>query len=158
MPVRLSHWQSQISNACSKMTGQWSDRSEMSSCKTLSPPDPVSYSRGLALKIWTLFWRRKCCAGMDMWNAPILLSRQPLTYKLMESVGLGGPRWHVTWAQLTARDCREWKLSAIDPHDRYTWRSGVIDIPGDLVWDLPCMQQASYLEGGPIDVMWVPAR
>ena len=26
----------------------------------------------------------------------------------------------------------------------------MIDISGDLVWDLPCMQQASYLEGGPL--------
>ena len=24
----------------------------------------------------------------------------------------------------------------------------MIDIPGDLVWDLLCVQQASYLEGG----------
>ena len=22
-------------------------------------------------------------------------------------------------------DCEDWKLSAIDPHDRHTWRSGV---------------------------------
>ena len=29
----------------------------------------------------------------------------------------------------------------------------MIDIPGDLVCDLPCMQQASYLEGGPL--MWM---
>ena len=29
------------------------------------------------------------------------------------------------WKQLTERDRREWKLSAIDPHDRDTWRSGV---------------------------------
>ena len=29
----------------------------------------------------------------------------------------------------------------------------MIDIPGDLVWDLPYMQQASYLEGGPL--MWI---
>ena len=27
-----------------------------------------------------------------MWNAPTVQSRQPLTYRLMESVGLGGPR------------------------------------------------------------------
>ena len=37
------------------------------------------------------------------------------------------------------------------------WSSGLstlmIDIPGDLVWDLPCVQQASYLEGGPL--MWM---
>ena len=31
----------------------------------------------------------------------------------------------MTWKQLTERDCREWKLLAINPHDRHTWRSGV---------------------------------
>ena len=31
----------------------------------------------------------------------------------------------MTWRQLKERDCREWKLLAIDPHDRDTWRSGV---------------------------------
>ena len=29
----------------------------------------------------------------------------------------------------------------------------MIEICGDLVWDLPCVQQASYLEGGPL--MWM---
>ena len=53
-------------------------------------------------------------AGMDMWNAPTVQSRQPLTYR---------PK--MTWKQLTERDHIEWKLSAIDPHDRDTWRSGV---------------------------------
>ena len=38
--------------------------------------------------------------------------------------GKRGPwRPKMTWEQLTERDCRERKLSAIDPHD----------IPGDLV-------------------------
>ena len=37
--------------------------------------------------------------------------------------GPGMPK--MTWKQLTERDCREWKLSVIDPHDRYTWRSSV---------------------------------
>ena len=37
-----------------------------------------------------------------------------------------GPRRpKMTWKQLTERDRREWKLSAIDPHDRDTWKSGV---------------------------------
>ena len=45
----------------------------------------------------------------------------------------------MTWKQLTERDCRELKLSAINPHDRRTWRSGV--------------RSASYLEGGPL--MWM---
>ena len=30
----------------------------------------------------------------------------------------------MTWKKLTERDCREWKLSAIDPRNRHTWRSG----------------------------------
>ena len=39
----------------------------------------------------------------------------------------------MTWKQLTERDCREWKLSAINPHDRDTWRSAMraaIQLPG----------------------------
>ena len=34
--------------------------------------------------------------------------------------GPGRPK--MTWKQLTEKDHREWKLSAIDPHDRDTWR------------------------------------
>ena len=37
--------------------------------------------------------------------------------------GPGRPK--MTWKQLTERDCSKWKLSAIDPHDRHTCRSGV---------------------------------
>ena len=122
------------------MTGQWSDRSAMSDCKTLSPPGPVSYLWGLVLRSWISFWRRENSDDMDMWNTPMVLSRQPLTYRLMESIGLGGLRWHGNSWQ---RGIAEWKLSAINRHDRHT-------VPGGLVWDLPCVQQASYLEGGPL--------
>ena len=93
IPVRLGHWQSQTPSVCSEMTGQWSDRSAMSDHKTLSPPGPMSYLCGLALRTWISFWRREDYTGMDMWNAPMVQSRQPLTYRLMESVGLGGPKW-----------------------------------------------------------------
>ena len=55
--------------------------------------------------------------------------------------GPGRPK--MTWKQLTERDFREWKLSAIDPHDRHTWRSGVRS----------AIRAASQLSGrGPIDV------
>ena len=63
--------------------------------------------------------------------------------------GPGSPK--MTWKQLTERDCREWKLSAINPHDRHTWRSGVRS----------AMRAASQLSGrGPtdVDVAPVPAR
>ena len=61
------------------------------------------YLCGLALRIWTSFWRREDFNGLDMWNAPVVQSRQPLTYRLMESMGLGGlnkrPTGHdsLTW-------------------------------------------------------------
>ena len=61
--------------------------------------------------------------------------------------GPGGPK--MTWKQLTERDCRE--SSAINPHDRHTWRSGVRS----------AMRAASQLSGrGPtdVDVAPVPAR
>ena len=63
--------------------------------------------------------------------------------------GPGRPK--MTWKQLTERDCREWKLSAINPHDRHSWRSGVRS----------AMRAASQLSGrGPtgLDVAPVPAR
>ena len=62
--------------------------------------------------------------------------------------GPGRPK--MTW-KLTERDCREWKLSAINPHDRRTWRSGVRS----------AMRAASQLPGrGPtdVDVAPVPAH
>ena len=37
----------------------------------------------------------------------------------------GLERPEMTWQQLTERDCREWKMLDIDPHDRHTWRSGM---------------------------------
>ena len=56
--------------------------------------------------------------------------------------GLEGPRWHgSSWQRGIAESgsSRQWTL--------------MTDIPGDLVWDLPCLQQASYLERGPL--MWM---
>ena len=70
----------------------------------------------------------------------------------IEVDGKRGPgRPKMTWKQLTERDCREWKLSAINPHDRHSWRSGVRS----------AMRAASQLSGrGPtsVDVAPVPAR
>ena len=59
MPVRLGHWQSQTSNVCSGMTGQWIDRSAMSSHKTLSSSGPMGYLCRFALRIWTFLKERR---------------------------------------------------------------------------------------------------
>ena len=65
--------------------------------------------------------------------------------------GKCGPgRLKMIWKQLIERDRREWKLSAIDPHDRDTWRSGV----------RTAMHAASQLPGrGPtvVDMAPIPA-
>ena len=149
MPAGLGHWQSQTSSICSEMTGQWSDRSAMSNHKTLSPPGPMSYLWGLALRIWTSFWRREDSDGMDMWNAPMVQSRQPLTSRLMESAGLGGPRWHGnSWQRGIAESGSSWPSALMI--DIHTWRSGVRS----------AMRAASQLSGwGPtcVDVAPVPA-
>ena len=63
--------------------------------------------------------------------------------------GPGRPK--MTWKQLTESDHREWKLSAIDRHDRDTWRSGVKS----------AMRAASQLPGRRptvVDVAPIPAR
>ena len=74
------------------------------------------------------------------------------TYFDIQIVGKHGPgRPKMTWKQLTERDCREWKLSDINPHDGDTWRSGVRS----------AMCAASQLPGrGPtfVDMAPVPAR
>ena len=77
---------------------------------------------------------------MDMWNTPTVQSRQPLT-QVNGKRGPGMPK--MTWKQLTERDRRDWKLSAIDPHDRDTWRS-----------DVRSAMHAASLEGGPLLWIW----
>ena len=52
------------------------------------------------------------------------------------------------WKQPTERDCREWKVTAIKPHNRHTWRPGVKS----------AMRAASQQPGrGPTDVNVAPA-
>ena len=63
----------------------------------------------------------------------------------------------MTWKQRTQRDHREWKLSAIDPHDRDTWRSGV----RSAMRAASSKRAASQLPGrGPtvVDMAPIPAR
>ena len=125
------------------MTEQWSDRSAMLNHKTLRPSGPLSYLHGSALKTWSSYWTREGSAGMDTWNAPTVQSRQPLTYRLMESVGLGGPRWFGSSWQRGVAESGSSQLSTL-----------MTEIPGDLVWDLSCVQQASCLKGGPLLWIW----
>ena len=89
------------------------------------------------------YWKKEGSACIDMWNAPMMQSRQPLTYRLMESMGLGGPRWLGSSWQRGITESGSSQLS-----------TPMTETPGDLVWDLPCVQQASCLEGGPLLWIW----
>ena len=76
---------------------------------------------------------------MDTWNIP---KGAVKTASDIQVDGKHGPdRPKMTWKQLTERD--EWKFSAIDPDDRFTWRSGVRS----------AMRAANQLPGrGPTDM------
>ena len=73
-------------------------------------------------------------------------SEQHVIYRLMAGGGAGRPK--LTWKKLKERDCREWKLTTVDPQERSTWRSGVRS----------AMHAASQLPGkGSTDVDDAPA-
>ena len=131
MPARLGHWRSRTFSVCSEMTGQWSDRSAMSGCKTLSQwatcvawhwgsgPHSEGEKTSMVWTCGTLQW----CNQDSLWQ-------------------LG---WWKAWAWEAQND--------MEAADREGLQRVEADVPGDLVWDLPCVQQASYLEGGPL--MWM---
>ena len=48
-----------------------------------------------------------------------------LVYSSLHGGGWGAGRPKLTWKKLTEKDCREWKLTTVDPQERSTWRSGV---------------------------------
>ena len=67
-------------------------------------------------------------------------------------IQIDGRRWgreaHLTWKKLMKRDCREIKLTTVDPQERSTWRSCVRS----------AMRAASQLPGKvPTDVDDAPA-
>ena len=120
----------------------------MSSHKTLSSPDAMSYLQGLTMRIWTLF-----CEDLDL----ILKERRLHWYRHVECSngaiktvfdiqvdgkrGLERPK--MTWQQLTEKDCKEWKLLAIVPNDIHIWydiyHGAASQLPGrgPLMWMLP---------------------
>ena len=91
---------------------------------------------------------RLCSEGLDL----ILKERRLRCYGHVEpSTGAVKTAFHIqvdgkhrpgrskmTWKQLTEKDCREWKLSAINL---------MTDIPGDLVGDLPACNKPAIWKG-----------
>ena len=133
---------------------QWNDRAMIRQICNVRPQDVVTtWSNELLARLGIedldliLKERRLCWYGhVERSNGAI---KTAFHIQVEGKHGLGRPK--MTWKQLIERDCREWKLSAINPHDRNMWRSGVRF----------AMRAASQLSGrGPIDVdvAPVPAR
>ena len=142
MPARLGHWQKPNLQCL-----QRNDRAMIRQICNVRSQDVVTIRSNellarLGIEDLTSFWRREGSAGMDMLNAPMVQSRQPFSYRLRESVGLGGPRWHESSWQRGIAESGSSRLSTL-----------MIKVCGDLVWDLPCVHQASYLQGDPL--MWM---
>ena len=115
--------------------------------KTLPPSGPLSYLLGIEDLDFILKERRLRWYGhVERSNSAV---KTAFDIQVNRKRGPGRPK--MTWKQLTESDRREWKLSAIDPHDRDTWRSGVRS----------AMRAASQLPGnGPtvVDMTTIPAR
>ena len=114
MPVRLGHWQSQTSNVCSEMTGQWSDRSAMSSHKNCH---------------YQVQWAT--CAAWH-WGLDLILKEKALLWNTPCSQD---SLWHTGWWKAWAWEVQD-DTEAADreglqrtealsywPNDRHTWRS-----------------------------------
>ena len=101
------------------------------------------FGRGICHLLWWLFfWEREGFAGLGMWSIRVVQSEQHMICRLMASWGQGGPSKHGrNWQRKTA-------VSGSSP--QLTLKKGA---PGDQVWDLLCVQLASYLERGPL--MWM---
>ena len=93
----------------------------MSGRKTLSPPGPVIYLCGLALRILELILKERRLRWYGHVERSSVAIKTAFDIQVDGKRGPGRPK--MTWKQLTEKDCREWKLSAINPHDRRTWRS-----------------------------------
>ena len=131
---------------------QRNDRAMIRQICSVRPQDVVTtrsnelFAR-LGIEDLGLILKEEGSIGMDMWNAPMV---HKTTFHIQVEGKRGPGRPKMTWKQLTERDCREWKLSAINPHDRNMWRSGVRS----------AMHAASQLSGREptdVDVTPVPA-
>ena len=138
------------SSVCSGMTEQWSDRSAMSGRVIVTTRSNELLAR-LGIEDLDLILKERRLR----WYGHV--ERSNGAVKTAFHIQVEGKRWpgkpKMTWQQLTERDCREWKLLAINPHDRHAWRSG-----------MRCaMRAASQLSergvgGTDVDVAPVPSR
>ena len=141
MPVKLGHLSRRTCSACNAMIGPWSDRSAVSSQRMWPLYGQANYWQSFSLRTSTSFWEREGFAGLGMWSVQVVQSEQHMIYRLKA----GGCR--EAWANMEETD-RKTAMSGTSP--QLTLKKGA---PGDQVWDLLCVQLASYLERGPL--MWM---
>ena len=85
------------------------------------------------------FWERVGLAGLGMWSVLVVQSEQQVIYRLMAGEGQGRPSLHGrNWRKETEMSGSSRQLIL---------KKGA---PGDQVWDLLCVQLASYLKRGPL--------
>ena len=126
---------------------QWNDRAIVRQICSINPEDVARVRSSellskLELEDLDLIWEREGFPGLGMWSVLVVQSEQHVIYRLMAGGGQGGPGLHGrNWGRETAVSGSSRQL---------TLKKGA---PGDQVWDLLCVQLASYLERGPL--MWM---
>ena len=63
-----------------------------STCSTTTWLATVRSREIMSLRTLTIFWEREGFSGLDMCSVLVVQSEQHVIYRLMESVGQGGPR------------------------------------------------------------------
>ena len=126
---------------------QRNDRAMIRQICSIKPEDVATvrssdYWQSLRLRTSTSFWEREGFAGLGMCSVLVVQSEQHMIYRLMAGRGQGGQSWPGrNWQRETAVSGSSCQLTLMK------------GVPGDQVWDLLCVQLASYLERGPL--MWM---
>ena len=107
-----------------------------------SKAETACQCHGIKHQIKYGFWEREGFAGLGMWSVLVVQSEQHVIYRLMAGGEKGGQ-------SLPGRNWRR-ETAVSGSSQQLTLKKGA---PGDQVWDLLCMQLASYLERGPL--MWM---
>ena len=128
LSVKLGYWTRRTCSACSAMIGFWSNK-----------PLDMATSYWQSLRTSTSFWEREDFTGLGMWSVLVVQSEQHVIYRLMA----GGGRKNKANTEETDGERLPW----VEAHGSWPPKKGA---PGDQVWDLLCVQLASYLEGGPL--------
>ena len=136
--------ESELVNANRHQSSQQNDRAMIRQICNVKPQDTAKLLAQLGIEDLNLILKERRLRWFGHVERSNCAVKKAFDIQIVRKRGPGRPK--MTWKQLTGQHCRKWKLSAIDPHDRDTWRSGARSAMhaasqllgrGPLLWILP---------------------